>query len=145
MLTDEYIENIRKEMVELPDAKKARFIKEMGLTPYDADVLCENKEVAAFFEKAAKGSDGKKVANWIMGDFFAMLKARHLELEQSPVKPEYIGKLVNLINSGVISGNIGKEVFLLMADTGEEPEKSLKKKGLSRLPTRGPLKPLSTR
>ena len=137
VLTDEYIENIRKEMVELPDAKKARFIKEMGLTPYDADVLCENKEVAAFFEKAAKGSDGKKVANWIMGDFFAMLKARHLELEQSPVKPEYIGKLVNLINSGVISGNIGKEVFLLMADTGEEPEKIVEEKGLKQVTDTG--------
>ena len=137
VLTDEYIENIRKEMVELPDAKKVRFIKEMGLTPYDADVLCENKEVAAFFEKAAKGSDGKKVANWIMGDFFAMLKARHLELEQSPVKPECIGKLVNLINSGVISGNIGKEVFLLMADTGEEPEKIVEEKGLKQVTDTG--------
>ena len=137
VLTDEYIENIRKEMVELPDAKKVRFIKEMGLTPYDADVLCENKEVAAFFEKAAKGSDGKKVANWIMGDFFAMLKARHLELEQSPVKPECIGKLVNLIHSGVISGNIGKEVFLLMADTGEEPEKIVEEKGLKQVTDTG--------
>ena len=101
VLTDEYIENIRKEMVELPDAKKARFIKEMGLTPYDADVLCENKEVAAFFEKAAKGSDGKKVANWI------------------------------------ISGNIGKEVFLLMADTGEEPEKIVEEKGLKQVTDTG--------
>lgn len=90
-----------------------------------------------FFEKAAKGSDGKKVANWIMGDFFAMLKARHLELEQSPVKPECIGKLVNLINSGVISGNIGKEVFLLMADTGEEPEKIVEEKGLKQVTDTG--------
>ena len=137
VLTDEYIEDIRKEMVELPDAKKARFIKDMGLTPYDADILCENKEVAAFFEKSAQGSDGKKVANWIMGDFFAMLKARHLELEQSPIKPEYIGKLVNLINSNVISGNIGKEVFQIMAETGEEPEKIVEERGLKQVTDTG--------
>lgn len=85
MLTDEYIENIRKEMVELPDAKKVRFIKEMGLTPYDADVLCENKEVAAFFEKAAKGSDGKKVANWIMGDFLPCSKHVIWNLSKVPL------------------------------------------------------------
>lgn len=66
-----------------------------------------------------------------------MLKARHLELEQSPVKPECIGKLVNLINSGVISGNIGKEVFLLMADTGEEPEKIVEEKGLKQVTDTG--------
>ena len=137
VLTDEYIEDIREEMVELPDAKKERFIKDMGLTPYDADILCENKEVAAFFEKAAQGSDGKKVANWIMGDFFAMLKARHLELEQSPIKPENIGKLVNLINSNVISGNIGKEVFQIMAETGEEPEKIVEEKGLKQVTDTG--------
>ena len=130
VLTDEYIEDIRKEMVELPDAKKARFIKEMGLTPYDADVLCENKEVAAFFEKAAKGSDGKKVANWIMGDFFAMLNEKKLSLEESPVSAENLGKLVELVTQNVINGKTAKDVFAIMAETGKDPDVIVEEKGL---------------
>lgn len=142
VLSDEYIENIKKEMVELPDAKKARFVKELGLTPYDADVLCENKETADFFEKAAKGSDAKKVANWIMGDFFAMLNKRHLSLEESPISAENIGKLVNLINSDVISGKIAKDVFEMMSETGEDPEKIVEEKGLKQVTDTGAIEAL---
>lgn len=69
VLTDDYIEQTRRDLVELPDAKKARFVNELGLTKYDAMVICENKETADFFEKAAEGQDAKKVANWLMGDF----------------------------------------------------------------------------
>lgn len=142
VLTDDYIEDIRKEMVELPDAKKARFVKEMGLTPYDADVLCENKETADFFEKAAKGSDAKKVANWIMGDFFAMLNKRHLTLENSPVSAENIGKLVNLINDDVISGKIAKDVFEIMSETGDAPDKIVEEKGLKQVTDTGAIEAL---
>lgn len=142
VLTDDYIEDIRKEMVELPDAKKARFVKEMGLTPYDADVLCENKETADFFEKAAKGSDAKKVANWIMGDFFAMLNKRHLTLEDSPVSAENIGKLVNLINDDVISGKIAKDVFEIMSETGDAPDKIVEEKGLKQVTDTGAIEAL---
>lgn len=142
VLSDEYIENIKKEMVELPDAKKARFVKELGLTPYDADVLCENKETADFFEKAAKGSDAKKVANWIMGDFFAMLNKRHLSLDESPISAENIGKLVNLINSDVISGKIAKDVFEMMSETGEDPEKIVEEKGLKQVTDTGAIEAL---
>ena len=85
VLSDEDIEKVRLEMVELPDAKKARFINELGLTPYDAMVICENKEIADFFEKAAHGHDAKKVANWLMGDFFAMLNKKRLDIAHSPI------------------------------------------------------------
>lgn len=129
VLDDAFIEDIRHEMVELPDAKKTRFVKEMGLTVYDAAVLCESKETAAFFEKAAAGHDAKKVANWMMGDFFAMLNARRLPLEKSPVTPEMLGKLVDLISSNVINGKTAKDVFALMAETGEDPEKIVEEKG----------------
>lgn len=137
VLDDDYIEEIKCSLPELPDAKKSRFIKDMGLTAYDADVLCENKEVADFFEKAAKGSDGKKVANWIMGDFFAMLNRLHLSLEETPISAENIGKLVNLINADVISGKIAKDVFEMMAETGENPEKIVEDKGLKQVTDTG--------
>lgn len=133
VLTDEYIENIRKELPELPDAKKARFVENMGLTKYDATIICENKEVADFFEKAAAGHDGKKVANWLMGDFFAMLNRKNLTIENSPVSAENLGKLVGLIENNTISGKVAKDVFEIMSETGENPEKIVEEKGLKQV------------
>ena len=133
VLTDEYIENIRKELPELPDAKKTRFVENMGLTKYDATIICENKEVADFFEKAAAGHDGKKVANWLMGDFFAMLNRKNLTIENSPVSAENLGKLVGLIENNTISGKVAKDVFEIMSETGENPEKIVEEKGLKQV------------
>ncbi len=133
LLDDEYIENIKKEMVELPDAKKERFIKQFGLTPYDAEILTESKETADFFEQAATGHDGKKVANWILGDFFANLNANKLSLDQSPVTPQMIGELVDLISRGVISGKIAKDVFVMMWKTRQSPSKIVEEKGLKQV------------
>lgn len=130
ILQDSYIEDIKKEMPELPDVKKKRLISELGLTPYDAKVICENKETADFFEEAAKGVDAKKVANWLIGDFFGMLNKKGLEIKDSPVKAKDLGKLVDLISKDVISGKIAKEVFELMSETGENPEKIVEEKGL---------------
>lgn len=137
VLTDEYIDSVKKEMCELPDAKKARYVEQLGLTPYDAKVICENKEVADFFEIAAQGRDAKKVANWLMGDFFAMLKEKHLELKDSPISAEHLGKLVDLINKEVISGKIAKDVFVIMADTGKDPEQIVEEKGLKQVTDTG--------
>ncbi len=141
-LDDAYIEKVRSEMVELPDAKKARFVKELGLTPYDAMVICENKETAAFFEKAAEGRDAKKVANWLMGDFFAMLNEKKLELKDSPVSAENLGKLVDLISKDVINGKTAKDVFVMMADTGKSPEAIVEEKGLKQVTDTGAIEAL---
>lgn len=130
VLDDAFIEEIRNEMVELPDAKKARFVNNMGLTAYDAMVICENRETAEFFEKAAAGRDAKKVANWLMGDFFAMLNEKRITLEESPVSAENLGRLVDLISKDVINGKTAKEVFALMAESGADPEKIVEEKGL---------------
>ena len=137
VLTDEYIESVKNEMCELPDAKKARYVEQLGLTPYDAKVICENKEVADFFETAAQGRDAKKVANWLMGDFFAMLKEKHLELKDSPISADHLGKLVDLISKEVISGKIAKDVFVIMADTGKDPEQIVEEKGLKQVTDTG--------
>lgn len=127
-----WVEKVKSELVELPDAKKARFVN-MGLTPYDAEVICENKETAEFFEKAANGHDAKKVANWLMGDFFAMLNEKKLELKDSPVSAENLGELVELVSNGVINGKTAKDVFAIMADTGDNPEKIVEEKGLKQV------------
>lgn len=133
VLSEEYIENIRKEMIELPDAKKQRFVNTMGLTPYDAAVLCENREVADYFEKAAAGHDGKKVANWMMSDFFALLNKRRLDIVNCPVTPENLGNLTDLIAKEVISGKIAKDVLEIMFDTGDSPEKIVEERGLKQV------------
>ena len=130
VLSDEFIEDIKTNLVELPDAKKERFVKELGLTAYDASVICENKEMAEFFERAAQGHDAKKVANWLMGDFFAMLNEKKLSLEESPISAENLGKLVELITQNVINGKTAKDVFAIMAETGKAPEVIVEEKGL---------------
>lgn len=133
ILSDDYINSVKAEMIELPDAKKQRFTETMGLTSYDAMVLCENKENADFFERAAVGHDAKKVANWIMSDFFAMLNKKHLDITQSPVSAENLGALVELISKEVISGKIAKDVFEIMCETGENPEKIVEERGLKQV------------
>ena len=137
VLTDEFIAEIKKDMVELPDDKKERFVKELGLTPYDAKVICEAKETAEFFERAAKGHDAKKVANWLMGDFFAMLNEKKLTLEQSPISAENLGELVELVTSNVINGKTAKDVFEIMVETGENPTKIVEEKGLKQVTDTG--------
>ena len=137
VLDDDYIAKVKADMVELPDAKRARFVKELGLTAYDAAVICENKETADFFEKAALGHDAKKVANWLMGDFFAMLNEKKVELKDSPVSAENLGKLVELITSNVINGKTAKDVFAIMTETGGDPEKIVEEKGLKQVTDMG--------
>ncbi len=129
ILSDELINHIKDELIELPDAKKNRFVNQLGLTSYDAMVICENKEVAEFFEKASQGRDAKKVANWLMGDFFAMLKKKNLDINSSPVSPDNLGKLVDLITKDIISGKIAKDVFEIMSETSEDPEIIVEKNG----------------
>ena len=133
VLTDEFIDEIRNELVELPDAKKKRYVENMGLTAYDASVICENKEVAEFFEEASFGHDAKKVANWLMGDFFAMLNKKGVDIKNSPVSAQNLGKLVELISKDVISGKIAKDVFEIMVNTGDDPEKIVEEKGLKQV------------
>lgn len=137
VIDEAYIENVKKDMTELPDVKKSRFIKDLGITTYDAMIICENKEVAEFFEVAAQGCDAKKVANWLMGDFFAMLKEKKVELKDSPVSAQNLGRLVNLISKDVINGKTAKDVFVMMVETGKNPELIVEEKGLKQVTDTG--------
>jgi len=135
--TQEFVDEIKAALPELPDAKKARFIGDYGLTPYDAGVLVAEKETAAYFEAAAEGHDAKAVANWVMGDLFAALNRTGKSITESPVAPENIGKLVDLIKDGTISGRIAKDVFEIMVETGGEPAKIVEEKGLKQVTDTG--------
>lgn len=133
VLDDEMVNRIRENMPELPDAKKHRFMEEYGLSEYNAKQLVSEKEIAAYYEKAIVDQDPKKVANWVIGDLFALLNTQGKDITESPIPPENLGKLVGLINVGVISGKIAKEVFAIMAETGKSPETIVEEKGLKQV------------
>lgn len=136
-LDDELIERLRKEMPELPAAKRERFIRDFGVTPYDAEQLVAEKDTAAYFEQAAKGHDAKKVANYILGDLFAALNKLGKPITESPVSAENLGKMVDLIVDGTISTRIAKDVFQFMIDEGKDPETIVAEKGLKQVTDTG--------
>jgi len=137
VLDPEWVAQLRAELPELPDAKKARFAVEYGLSPYDAGVLVAEKETALFFERAAAGRDAKAAANWVMGDLFGVLNRLGLGIEHSPVSADQLGALVDLIAAGTISGRLAKEVFAEMVATGADPAAIVESKGLRQVTDEG--------
>ena len=124
------VENIKKNLPELPDQKKERFINQYTLTPYEANILVSEKEISDYFEEVVKTSDQKLAKNWIMGDLFASLNEKNIPISDSPVSSNKMSQLIDSISSGVISGRTAKEVFEVMKETGEEPKKIIESKGL---------------
>ena len=144
-LEDADIERIRTALPELPDEKKARFIADYGLSPYDAGVLVAEKESAAYYEaaigttKAGARRDAKAVANWVMGDLFAALNRTGRTVAESPVTSESLGRLVDLVADATISGRTAKEVFEAMVETGKDPGAIVAEKGLRQITDTGAL------
>jgi len=124
------IDKIKKELPELPDQKKERFIKDYSLSPYEANVLVSEKEVAAYFEEVIISADKKLATNWIIGDLFASLNEKNISISESPIKAKQMGSLINANSSGLISGRAAKEVFEIMKETGGDPVKIIDEKGL---------------
>jgi Asp-tRNA(Asn)/Glu-tRNA(Gln) amidotransferase B subunit len=108
VLDPAWIEELRAQLPELPDAKKARFIAEYGLRPEDAGVLVAERATAEYFEKIAQRRDAKAAAYWVIGDLFGALNKKRLGIEQSPVAADRLGGLIDLITDGTISGRIAK-------------------------------------
>jgi aspartyl-tRNA(Asn)/glutamyl-tRNA(Gln) amidotransferase subunit B len=136
-LDPEWVERLRAELPELPDAKRARFVAGYGLRPEDAEVLVTERATADYFEAVAAGRDPKAAANWILGDLFGALNRLGLDIEQSPVAPERLGALIDLIADGTISGRIAKDVFAEMIETGEAPDAIVERKGLRQVSDTG--------
>ena len=129
-LNDDFINEIKKEIPELPDEKKKRFIDKFNLSPYEANILVSDIETSKYFEDVSKNSDVKLATNWITGDLFALLNNKSIEITESPITSENLAKLINLIKDGTISGKIAKTVFEIMADSGKDPKKIVEEKGL---------------
>jgi len=127
---DKFIENLKKEIPELPDDKKKRFIEKFKLTPYEANLIVSDIETSKYFEEVIANSDIKLSINWITGELFALLNEKNLEISQSPISSKNLSKLINLIKDGTISGKIAKTVFELMKDGNKDPLLIIKEKEL---------------
>lgn len=138
ILNEEWIEGIKKDLPELPDEKRKRFVQEYGIPDYDASVLTLTKELSDYFEACAKGhKNPKAISNWVMGEILRIMKEKELELKDLKIKPESLRKLVNLVEEGVLSSTGAKQVFEEMFKTGEEPESLVDKLGLRQISDEG--------
>ncbi|OGQ82844.1 MAG: aspartyl/glutamyl-tRNA amidotransferase subunit B [Deltaproteobacteria bacterium RIFCSPLOWO2_12_FULL_60_19] len=138
VVDDKWIGEIQASLPELPEARKARFIAEYNLPPYDAELLTSRRDVADYFERAVKThANPKALSNWVMGDLFRVIKERRLDnalrIADWPVPPEYLAAMVKMIDEGKISGKIAKNVFEQMLERSEPPEKIVRDQGLEQV------------
>ncbi|MEC8797793.1 MAG: Asp-tRNA(Asn)/Glu-tRNA(Gln) amidotransferase subunit GatB [Pseudomonadota bacterium] len=119
--TNEFVDEIKKTLPELPDIRKKRFIDDYDLSSYDSNILVSEKETADYFEAAAENSNPKLVCNWVIGELFSVLNKINKTIEDCPIKAEDLGELINLIDNETITGRIAKDVFEIMLNTGESP------------------------
>jgi aspartyl-tRNA(Asn)/glutamyl-tRNA(Gln) amidotransferase subunit B len=130
VLEPEFVDSLRAELPELPDAKRTRFVAEYGLSPYDSAVMVAEQAIAQFYEIVARGRDAKAAANWVMGDLFAALNRTGRTIEDSPVSAASLGEMLDLMADGTINGRIAKDVFEAMVETGEGPGAIVEARGL---------------
>jgi aspartyl-tRNA(Asn)/glutamyl-tRNA(Gln) amidotransferase subunit B len=132
-----YVDAIAVTLPELPDAKKARFIADYGLSPYDAMVLTAEQESADFFEAVARGRDGKAAANWVINELFGRLNKEGLSIRDTPVSADQLGAIVDLIREGVISGKIAKDLFEIVWSEGGDPRALVEARGMKQVTDTG--------
>ena len=137
VLSEEMVQEIADNLPQLPDEIRARMTGEYGLSAYDAAVLTEEKETAAFYEQASAGRDRKLTANWMSVELFGALNKASKSLSNSPISPAQLGALVDLISDGTISGRIAKDVFAEMFETGKEAADIIEEKGLKQVSDSG--------
>ena len=144
-IDDEWKEAVRASIPELPDARKARYVAELGLPAYDAHVLTLTKEMSDFFEATvADGADAKLTSNWLMGEVLAYLNKQQKELKDVALTPAGLSKMVQLIEKGTISSKIAKKVFNELIEKGGDPEEIVKAKGLVQISDEGTLRKVVT-
>ena len=127
----EWREEVRRTLPELPAAKRARFVEQYGITPYDAGVLTDSQDLAAYFESVVKaGAPGKAAANWMQTELLRRLKDSGEEIAASPVSPAELAELIRLVEGGEITGAVGKKVFAAMFETGRSAKEIVAAEGL---------------
>ena len=141
-ISREWVEKIKSEMPELPSQKRARY-QEIGLSEYDASVIVEQMGLALFFDKVLElGANPKTAVNFIMGEIAAYLKEDHIEITDTKLTPENLAELIALIEKGIISNNIGKQIIIEMLKEGTKASVIVEKKGLSQISDEGAIKEL---
>ncbi|MGD8354308.1 MAG: Asp-tRNA(Asn)/Glu-tRNA(Gln) amidotransferase subunit GatB [Methyloceanibacter sp.] len=136
-LTQDFVDDIAKTLPELPDEKRARFIADYGLTPYDADVLVAERESVDYFEDVAKGRDAKQAANWVINELFGRLNKEGLTINDSPISSAQLGGIVDLIKAETISGKIAKDVFDIVWTEGGDPAEIVEARGMKQVTDTG--------
>ena len=136
-LDQDWVDEIRESMPELPDAKKARFMGDFGLTDYDANVLTADLDSAAFFEEVAKGRDGKQAANWVINELFGRLNKEAKTISDSPVSTAQLGGMIDLLTSGEISGKMAKDLFEILWVEGGDPARIAAERGMKQVTDTG--------
>jgi aspartyl-tRNA(Asn)/glutamyl-tRNA(Gln) amidotransferase subunit B len=137
-MEDKIVDDIRKTIPELPSAKAKRFEKQYGLSGYDTSFLANNKDLADYFEQCCSYYDNaKNIANWIMGDFSALLNKEKISIKDSRVTPESLCRMLEIVDKGKISSKIAKSVFEEMFATGKDPQKIIEDRGLEQISDEG--------
>jgi aspartyl-tRNA(Asn)/glutamyl-tRNA(Gln) amidotransferase subunit B len=138
IFTDEWVENLRASLPELPLAKVERFVKEYGISEDDAEVLVDSPELADFYDNAAKCSkDPKAIANWVIGEFLRLINATGISIQETKLTSAHICGMLDLIDAGTINRNIAKTVFEDMFNTGKQAVEIVKEKGLEQVTDTG--------
>jgi aspartyl-tRNA(Asn)/glutamyl-tRNA(Gln) amidotransferase subunit B len=139
-VSQQWLAQVKAQVPELPAVKRARFLTEYKLREYDADVLTATRATSEYFEKVTLSSgDARAAANWVMGDLMGALKAAGKDIENSPVSPEHLGELLQLVGSGEISNKLAKEIFPKMFASGEAAPAIIEREGLKQISDTGAL------
>ncbi|MDP5110225.1 MAG: Asp-tRNA(Asn)/Glu-tRNA(Gln) amidotransferase subunit GatB [Rickettsiaceae bacterium] len=141
-IDEELITKLKADLPELPAEKVRRYVSELGLNQYDAEVIIADIDIAKYFEEASAGANAKLVANWISSELFGRLNKHSMTLAECKITPKMLKNLVALIDDGTISGKIAKNVFEEMFESGQEPDKIVEDKGLKQVSDRGSIEPI---
>jgi aspartyl-tRNA(Asn)/glutamyl-tRNA(Gln) amidotransferase subunit B len=140
LVDDAWVERIRKELPELPLAKRERFLKDYQIPAYDAGVLTADKALAQYYEDVVKLCDKpKQASNWVMGDVLRFLNEDKLDIRQCPITAKDLADMIKLIEAGTISGKMAKDIITDMYKTGKPPQKIIEEKGLVQITDEGEL------
>lgn len=132
-----YVDALAADLTELPDDKKARFVEKLGLSAYDASILVSEKAIADYFEQVTVGRDGKLAANWVINDLLGALNKAGKGIEETPVSPDQLGAVLDLIKEGTISGKIAKDLFEIVWNEGGDPRDIVEKRGMKQVTDTG--------
>ncbi|MET3661158.1 Asp-tRNA(Asn)/Glu-tRNA(Gln) amidotransferase subunit GatB [Aquamicrobium ahrensii] len=132
-----YVDALAADLTELPDDKKARFVDKLGLSAYDASILVSEKAIADYFEQVTVARDGKLAANWVINDLLGALNKAGKGIEETPVSPDQLGAVLDLIKEGTISGKIAKDLFEIVWNEGGDPRDIVEKRGMKQVTDTG--------